>query len=605
MSSPSNRDLSKLQQMLKSAQADLDSTSREVQQLVFEREHRSRTPSKGQESEVSSNLEYLHKVEVDELSETIDGLRERLRGSRTRERLAVEEAKELKEQNAKLEKSLQETQAMLDTRIALCKSKQQQVQELTQKVMSLSSTHEMSASEKMKAQQDISLSESKLNTQRETIKSLNAQISELNTIKSELEVQNQESYIENQHLKNEIADLKAKVRNQRSSFDHHQDLNDQLEQLKKDNGRLCLLLSRFPEYREFIQYIDENDGVTYLPPTDDFDEFDDSYLRDAPHTYSFTRGGSTTSGRNEWKNWVPEETGSVISSFRSEYLPHVAPDLFQSLVHQLHQVWYRREQERVFRIQQKLEDEIRALRRQMSHRTPYEDVINSNKLAYMKKELRKLDRARSSPTKSYYSPSKYTAGAAGSMISSTLLSVDSLSKQLMDIQEENRELHDKIESFKSERDSIFMEGASWICRKIVDLTERLSLRISTLKTEFQTKVTSINAGEPVNTTLNYPPSPPQSPQRTNGFSSPSRKLGSIFSDIDLSLNSFDLPSPIKSTLSHNNNTELGQILELQNIFLKHLEKLILSYRTKLRHVFDKVPIAWERKETDTYADNQE
>ncbi len=64
------------------------------------------------------------------------------------------------------------------------------------------------------------------------------------------------------------------------------------------------------------------------------------------------------------------------------------------------------------------------------------------------------------------------------MLDSTLVAVESLSRELTDLKKQNRDL--KRTSIGSmDHDALFMEGAAWMGRKVVDLADKMGDKVCT------------------------------------------------------------------------------------------------------------------------------
>lgn len=61
-------------------------------------------------------------------------------------------------------------------------------------------------------------------------------------------------------------------------------ISKKLEQLKHDNARLVYLLSKTREYQNFVEFVDENKGIAYIPPVGRGEQEDQ--LGSTIHTYS-------------------------------------------------------------------------------------------------------------------------------------------------------------------------------------------------------------------------------------------------------------------------------------------------------------------------------
>ncbi len=79
----------------------------------------------------------------------------------------------------------------------------------------------------------------------------------------------------------------------------------------------------------------------------------------------------------------------MFQSFQNKHLPNVQDDLFSELLIKLNEIWHNRELKKFNQLKQRHTEALRDLRRQMSHRQHYEDVINTERVEHLKKELKK------------------------------------------------------------------------------------------------------------------------------------------------------------------------------------------------------------------------
>ncbi len=108
-------------------------------------------------------------------------------------------------------------------------------------------------------------------------------------------------------------------------------------------------------------------------------------------------------------------------------------------------------------------------------RQHYDDVVNLERIEWLKKEVR----SAKSPAQSRIND------MSSSLLDTTLLTVENLSKELDSLKRSNRDLRRSSLGGTGgrehvDKDSLFLEGASWMGRKVLDFADRLGDRVSTL-----------------------------------------------------------------------------------------------------------------------------
>jgi len=447
----------------------------------------------------------------------------------------------------------------------MCRNKAQQVADLTIRVHDLSLEKDAivnSSQGEIKEKIDqvtqrehaLSVHEARIKSQGDTIKFMKEDNDKLKRKIEDLEARNKELERTISDAKSDLNTTKGELKFHQSAYNKDLTITRKLEQLKTDNARLMHLLSKTRQFDNFIEYVGETRGVAYLPPQG-ADVQDDQFGK-APHTYSFKNDRDAMEASSEWKYWVPEDAINVVNEFKAQHLPHVPVALFSEVMTRLNQIWRRREKKKVLTLKNRYEEEIQTLRRQLSHRAPYEEVITTQKIDHLKRELK---RERDSPAKK-------GDGLSPIMLDSTLNTVEHLAKQLSELQSENGRLASLAGSVDRTRDAMFMEGAAWLGRKVVDIADRMGDKIGQLVTAFQVKARHA-ALVPTSSLLM------------------SQSTLEEMDDFEVWESYSSEPSKVERLPHH---LAEARLVKLQEVFLRYLEKQIISFREKLRRLFEKV-----------------
>lgn len=146
----------------------------------------------------------------------------------------------------------------------------------------------------------------------------------------------------------------------------------------------------------------------------------------------------------------------------------------------LNQIWNERLTERVKALKQKHTTETRQLRRKIEQRIPYMEVLQK---AYITRLRQDLHCSRQEVLKS--KPS----GQQG-LLNLSLSTVESLSRQVVDLENERAVLKAKITELNEERQSVasvFKSGANWLGDQLVGLTTHFSDTVWKLANAFVDK----------------------------------------------------------------------------------------------------------------------
>jgi hypothetical protein len=92
--------------------------------------------------------------------------------------------------------------------------------------------------------------------------------------------------------------------------------------------------------------------------------------------------------KGEVEDWIPEEAFRVAHDFRNRCASTVSQALMNQLLADLNTIWREREKKSVARVQNNSHREIQYLRRQISFRKPYDQVMQEQDIRRLKKTVK-------------------------------------------------------------------------------------------------------------------------------------------------------------------------------------------------------------------------
>ena len=87
-------------------------------------------------------------------------------------------------------------------------------------------------------------------------------------------------------------------------------------------------------------------------------------------------------------DWVPEPAFSLAHNFRRLHGNELTPDLVNSLLGDLNRIWREREKKQITRIKASCREELNTLKRQLSFRTSYDQLVSKKTVAHMKTQIK-------------------------------------------------------------------------------------------------------------------------------------------------------------------------------------------------------------------------
>ena len=92
--------------------------------------------------------------------------------------------------------------------------------------------------------------------------------------------------------------------------------------------------------------------------------------------------------KDEVEDWIPEEAFKVAHDFRNRCAGSVSQAMMNQMLQDLNRIWRSREKKSLARAQTQANREIQFLRRQISFRKPYDEVIHEQEVKKLKKQVK-------------------------------------------------------------------------------------------------------------------------------------------------------------------------------------------------------------------------
>lgn len=328
---------------------------------------------------------------------------------------------------------------------------------------------------------------------------------EVKQLRDELEAERhkaRESQVRENQARKNLQRAQDTLSIQRDSYVSAQELEARLSQLMASNQRLTALLYSTGQYDKFFSYNANSNGLTFIAPNGGTDRDDDTNV-----TYS-SQPDLAAHPDTEWRNWVPQDAWDLAQNFQTKHLSHVREDIFLDLLLHLNAVWKKREQRKISNLKRKHVHDLQGQRRALMHSQRYEDVVAREKIGFLKNEVKKLQTPHASRLR----------GMEGRVVDSTLAAAETrgreaeilvvenrqLKNETMRLEQETTSLRNSLNSsarggtfdpnetgtFSQRRDDLlFMEGASWMARKVVDLSDQMVEDVGSLTADMAQHVT--------------------------------------------------------------------------------------------------------------------
>lgn len=210
--------------------------------------------------------------------------------------------------------------------------------------------------------------------------------------------------------------------------------------LQSDNQRLVHMLEGTKEYGKFMQEFAAARGVHYMPLSECLTEEGMTSepfapLRDRPIVLD-----------EEAYHWVPKRTIHLTMAFAEKLFPKVPIQPFMMLLLQLNKVWRDHEREKVQDIHAKTEKRASKLRRQAQQTKPYQQVVNQNRIGYLKKQLRTEERQLTKLREQKRDKTAKDKDENKFLLEWGLSTIEKLSQQVVNTTDENKSLRKHLTS---------------------------------------------------------------------------------------------------------------------------------------------------------------
>ncbi|CAM6104778.1 unnamed protein product [Calypogeia fissa] len=145
---------------------------------------------------------------------------------------------------------------------------------------------------------------------------------------------------------------------------------ERMEQLWVDNARLVQLLADTDEYQNLVHDMQGGKGLVFCPTTSRFQSLAERY------------GASSSYGpmnpKRERDQWIPAELYDLVMAFRKQHCFGSEIEVVQDLLRLVTNFWRERHRKIVYQVKVKHEKQLADLRRQLSQRLPYGEVVQSS-----------------------------------------------------------------------------------------------------------------------------------------------------------------------------------------------------------------------------------
>lgn len=324
------------------------------------------------------------------------------------------------------------------------------------------------------------------------------------------------------------------------------DLRAQIQHLQADNARLVRLLATTAEYKRFMSraFPQKPGGArsrsVYLPPSDSvvlagLDEFlgGDIDTEEAPEAGSSSMEWADVDAHArhygmqntplvepdaEDESWIPGDAARITTGFRRQHLRHVPVALIRDFLLELNGVWRRRMNSVVAGLKEKFMTQITELKRQLSQRVPYEELMTKAEVTRLSNDLHSLrSRSRSKSRRRRPEPtddhgvlvshsgkygwcSRMPVHIHGSskdtmMLEKSLATVENLSRKVVEVKRERDTLEQSVRELADTSVSkdaatkvgmqAFARGVTWFGKQAVQLADHLGDRITELTNNLQ------------------------------------------------------------------------------------------------------------------------
>eukprot|EP00741_Cyanophora_paradoxa_P021785 tig00000241_g21028.t1 len=264
------------------------------------------------------------------------------------------------------------------------------------------------------------------------------------------------------------------------------DLREQAESLKRDCGRLMQLLGSTAEYGSLVEALEDAGGTAHFVAPQP-----GASLAGVPHRPLDAEEGPR--GREEGGRWVPGEVRALLLEARRLHAPGLPAALVDELLLRIHAVYRAREARRVARLRKRYNEQLADLRRQLSQRVPYRDVVKLAEFERVRNSLQASGKARAAPS----TGKQRAAESEERLLQTTMQTVDDLTRQVSEFAEENRALRERLTAATHRHeDQHFLDGAAWFGSRAVDYIDRSRDAVEVVTREYREKLLQASRDDP-------------------------------------------------------------------------------------------------------------
>ncbi|CDW83586.1 UNKNOWN [Stylonychia lemnae] len=268
----------------------------------------------------------------------------------------------------------------------------------------------------------------------------------------------------------------------------------EIHHYKADNERLIAMLSQTKEFENFGKLAsdsvsDGGVGIRYMNPNPSNNS---QPICHYPKQKSNLKDFYTD--KNECEDWIPDEAFKLAHDFRNKCASNISQSLMNQLLQDLNKVWRQREKKQIHKVQNQSNKEIAYLRRQISFRQPYDQVMAENDIKRLKKEVKDQNQAlRENVAVIKESSEAPLQGLV--LVDQTVKYTNQIQQERRQLQDENERLKKRIEDLeRSQKDEDnerekFYDGAAWLGKQVVEECEKGLSKVSqSLRKEYQKKI---------------------------------------------------------------------------------------------------------------------
>jgi hypothetical protein len=395
------------------------------------------------------------------------------------------------------------------------------------------------------AQRALSNKNSMLSDAQQKMMQLNQDYIDAQSKIQELNAQLQESQAEARETRRMLSASLDELKSHRSIKMNEQQLRVEIQHLKLDNARMIRLLAATDEYQSWLRMAKFSNGVSYIPPSTTKES---SSSRVGDHKSPAAKKSSKLGGSSladfgivktlareyggvpqddadinpsdEARHWIPTDAVKLSIDFKHRHLPNVPMSLITEYLKQLNAIWHRREVSHVNYIKEKSSRSLQDLRRQVSQRVPYEEIVQKKMIDRLKADLTR-ERERNAAMASANSRMRDEGGVMSllsnpiggdpGLIETSLATIESLSQQVAELHRENQKLRSEQDDAGplglglSERDASslglpankqknFLSGAQWMGLRASSIVEKLRNVESDLVNAYKRKALQLGGG---------------------------------------------------------------------------------------------------------------